>query len=241
MENLMKHRGEILRALANNHYDVREDGAILLGAGINAIPMGNFDHIHRRMDPEKLARTSALRRLMVESPVLRGIGRTRGIGAPARALRRWGKQGTGDVIGRAMDSNILPLEGLNHILSVILNNGSKVSPWLLALFEGNYTPVAGLTAATFTAAATECIAYDETARVEFVEGAPAGGVIANTASRAIFTMNATKTIYGGALLSTSAKSSTSGVLLAAARFGTAREVIDDDELAVKYTLTLTSS
>lgn len=147
----------------------------------------------------------------------------------------------GKLIGRDIASNIVTTEGLNHILSTVVAGGSAVSPWYIALFEGNYTPVAGLTAATFTAAATECTAYDEAARVAYVEGTPSGGVIDNSASRAVFTMNATKTIYGGALLSVSTKSSTSGTCLAAARFSSSRAVVDDDELSVRYSLTLTSS
>jgi len=147
----------------------------------------------------------------------------------------------GKLIGRDIASNIVTTEGLNHILSTVVAGGSAVSPWYIALFEGNYTPVAGLTAATFTASATECTAYDEAARVAYVEGTPSGGVIDNSASRAVFTMNATKTIYGGALLSVSTKSSTSGTLLAAARFSSSRAVVDDDELSVRYSLTLTSS
>lgn len=147
----------------------------------------------------------------------------------------------GKLIGRDISSNIVTTEGLNHILSTVVAGGSAVSPWYIALFEGNYTPVAGLTAATFTASATECTAYDEAARVAYVEGTPSGGVIDNSASRAVFTMNATKTVYGGALLSVSTKSSTSGTLLAAARFSSSRAVVDDDELSVRYSLTLTSS
>ena len=111
----------------------------------------------------------------------------------------------------------------------------------MALFEGNVTPGASLTAATFTATTTECTAYDEAARVAFNEGAAAAGVIDNAANRALFTMNATKTVYGGALLSASAKSATTGTLLAAARFATPRNVVDDDELSCRYTLTLTSA
>jgi hypothetical protein len=147
----------------------------------------------------------------------------------------------GKLIGRDISSNIVTTEGLNYLLSVGLAGGSQVSPWYVALFEGNYTPVAGLTAATFTAAATECTTYDESARVAYVEGTASGGVIDNSASRAVFTMNATKTIYGGALLSVSTKSSTSGTCLAAARFSSSRAVVDDDELSVRYSLTLTSS
>ena len=147
----------------------------------------------------------------------------------------------GKLIGRDTASNIVTTEGLNHILSVVLNNGSKVSPWYVALFEGNYTPVAGLTAANFTANATECTAYDESTRVEYAEGTPSGGVITNSASKAVFTINASKTLYGAALLSASAKSSTSGTCLAAARFSSSRPVEDNDEVAITYSLTLTAT
>ena len=196
MNDLMRHRGEILRALANHKYDITDTGGILLGAGINAIPMGVFDVDHRR---------------------------------------------GGDLIARVAGSNIIPTEGLNHILSAVVAGGSQVLTWYMALFEGNVTPGASLTAATFTATTTECTAYDEATRVAFQGGAAASGVIDNAANRALFTMNATKTVYGGALLSASAKSATTGTLLAAARFATPRNVVDDDELSCRYTLTLTSA
>ena len=196
MNDLMRHRGEILRALANHKYDITDTGGILLGAGINAIPMGVFDVDHRR---------------------------------------------GGDLIARVAGSNVIPTEGLDHILSTVVAGGSQVLTWYMALFEGNVTPGASLTAATFTATTTECTAYDEAARVAFQEGAAAGGVIDNAANRALFTMNATKTVYGGALLSASAKSATTGTLLAAARFATPRNVVAADELSCRYTLTLTSA
>ena len=196
MNDLIRHRGEILRALANHKYDVMEGGGILLGAGINAVPMGVFDVEHRRQ---------------------------------------------GSLLHRGIGSNIIPTDGLNHILATEVGGGAQVNPWYMALFEGNVTPGASLTAATFTATTTECTAYDESTRVAYVEGTPASGSVDNSASRAVFTMNATKTVYGGALLSVSTKSSTSGVLLAAARFATSRSVVDDDELSVRYSLTLTSS
>lgn len=144
----------------------------------------------------------------------------------------------GDVIGQigGFGPNIVPTEGLNKILTDVL-----ATSYYVALFEGNVTPGATLTAATFTATTTECVAYDEATRVLFVKGAIAGGVVDNSASRAEFTMNAGKTIYGGALLSSSTKSGTTGSLLAAAKFSSSRAVIAADVLAVKYTLTLTSS
>lgn len=196
MTDLQKHRGEVLRALANHKYDITDDGGILLGAGINATPMGVFDVEHRR---------------------------------------------GGDLIARVAGSNIIPTEGLNHILNVVLAGSLQSLSWYVALFEGNVTPAATLTAATYTATTTECTAYAEATRVAFTPGEAAAGVIDNAASRAVFTMNATKTVYGGALLTASAKSAATGTLLAAARFSAARNVVALDELSVKYTLTLTSA
>lgn len=147
----------------------------------------------------------------------------------------------GDLIGHDLASNIVTTEGLNHFLAATVGGATQVSPWYVALFEGNVTPAASLTAATFTATTTECTAYDEATRVAYVEGSPASGAVDNGASRAEFTINATKTIYGGALLSVSTKSSTSGTLLSAARFASSRAVVDDDILSVKFTLTLTST
>lgn len=148
----------------------------------------------------------------------------------------------GRIIGRDTTHNIIPTEGLNHILSVVCNAGTQVTTWFVGIFEGNYTPVAADTMATFVASATESTAYDEAARVTWVEAAPSAGSITNAASKAVFTINATKNIYGGFLSSGSAKSSTIGTLLSAARFTvTPKAVVDDDILRVTASLTLTSS
>jgi hypothetical protein len=236
MNDLMKHRGEVLRALSNHRFELRPDGAIEIRGGMNASLNGVFDFVHRKFDAD--AQKSAIKRFVRDSPFIRGIARTR-LGSPALAARRWAK-GYGDIVDRAIASNLIPTEGLNHVLSVVVAGGTQVNPWYYALFEGNYTPTSALTANNFALTATECTAYDEATRVAFVDGTPSGGVVDNSANRAVFTMNATKTVYGAALLSVAAKSSGSGTLLAAARFPSARGVEDDDEIAGKYTLTLTS-
>ncbi len=148
----------------------------------------------------------------------------------------------GRIIGVDKTHNIIPTEGLNHILSVICNAGTQVTTWSVGLFEGNYTPIAADTMATFVASATECTAYDEAARVTWVEAAPSAGTITNAANKAVFTMNAAKNVYGGFLSSGSAKSATIGTLLSAARFTvTPKAVVDDDILRVTASLALTSS
>ncbi len=142
----------------------------------------------------------------------------------------------GEVIESWRENNLVVNEGLDSVLDIMFHAATQISTWYIGLFEANYTPVATVTAATITAASTECTAYDETTRQEYVEAAASSQSITNSASRATFTFNATKTIYGLFLASASAKSATSGKLFSAARFGTAKSVVDDDQLLVTYTL-----
>lgn len=140
----------------------------------------------------------------------------------------------GVVIDSWDDRNLVTNEGLNALLDIMFHGTSPITTWYIGLFEGNYTPVATVTAATITAASTECTAYDETTRQPYVEAAAAGQSITNVASRAQFTFNAGKTIYGAFLVSASAKSATSGVLFSASKFASSKAVVDDDQLLVTY-------
>lgn len=142
---------------------------------------------------------------------------------------------------RQIDPNKIPTAGLNHALAVIVGGAVGVSPWHVALFSGNVVPQDTLTAATFTGTMTEFTGYSEATRVPYVEGVPAAGAVDNDASRAEFTINAAATLYGGALLSASAKSAVIGEILACARFGASRTVQAGDTLQVKYALSLTST
>lgn len=142
----------------------------------------------------------------------------------------------GEVIDKFDVANLVVNEGLDYLLDVMFHSVSPAATWYIGLFEGNYTPVASVTAATITSASTECTAYDETTRQEYNEAAASGQSITNSANRATFTFNATKTIYGAFLVSASGKSATSGKLFSAARFGASKSVADDDQLLVTYSL-----
>jgi hypothetical protein len=111
-----------------------------------------------------------------------------------------------------------------------------VSPWYVGVFEGNYTPLAADTGTTFPTDATECTAYDEAARVEYVEAASTAQSITNSADRAVFTFNATKTIYGAFLISAATKGATGGTLFCASQFASPRSVAATDELHIAYTV-----
>lgn len=146
----------------------------------------------------------------------------------------------GELIDATDDSNLVVNEGLNHLLDVVFHAGTPVGTWFLGLFEGNYTPIATLTAATLPAASTESVAYTESTRQEYNEGAASGQSTTNAANKATFTINATKNIYGAFLVSNSTKGGTSGVLFSAARFAAPKSVAVDDQLLLTYTFNASS-
>jgi hypothetical protein len=147
----------------------------------------------------------------------------------------------GELLSVDESPNLVVNEGLNSLLGIMFNGVTQIGTWYVGLFEGNYTPVAGVTAATIASASTESTAYDEATRPAYVEAAASGQAITNSANRATFTMNATKTIYGAFLISESTKGGTTGTLFAASRFSSSKAVVDNDELLVTYTLSAASA
>jgi hypothetical protein len=147
----------------------------------------------------------------------------------------------GQVLSRDVHHNLVPIEGLNHIASVVTKGAAQVPTWYIGLFEGNYTPVPADTAAAFSAAATECTTYAPSTRAEFNEGAVVAGVVDNTANRAEFTFTAAKTIYGAFMSSAQAKGAVTGTLISAARFGSPKAVLVDDVLRITASLEFESA
>lgn len=123
----------------------------------------------------------------------------------------------GSVERSELARNLMPDEGRNHMWGVTLHGEAPFPTWYVSLYQGDYTPVPTVTAATYAGAATECTAYAESTRPEYKESAPAGGATNNEAEPAVFTLNAPVTIYGVALISSSAKGATTGKLLSIAR------------------------
>lgn len=128
--------------------------------------------------------------------------------------------------------NIMPGEGLNYVLNAALKGGAQITAFFAGLYEGNYTPVADNTAASFPVSATESVAYTEATRRPVTLGTVVGGTTDNVAARAEFTVNAPKTFYGGFVSSSSAKGSTSGVLISAVRFASPKQLDTGEILRV---------
>lgn len=149
-----------------------------------------------------------------------------------------------DGMGVVRTPNLITTEGCNYLLSSGIAGGTQYTTFYVAPFSGNVAVADTLTAANFTTTQTELTTqYTETTRVAFVESAPASKSTNNTASPATVTAATDSvSIWGIGLLSTSTKSATSGVLLAAAKYSSARTLASSgDTLGVKYTLTMANS
>lgn len=125
--------------------------------------------------------------------------------------------------------NRIPVQGLNYLLEAGLRGGAAQTQFHLALFSGAYTPTDSVTAATFSATATEITSategYTEYTRRPWTPAAATNGVMDNAADRAAFTIaTATElTIRGAALLSDPVKGGTNGVLISIVRFAADRK------------------
>lgn len=148
---------------------------------------------------------------------------------------------TGQVRESEVIKNLMPVEGIDHLINVSMKQGAQVAAWYIGLYEGNYTPASDDVMATFPTAATESTAYTPSTRPAFVPGAVSAGTVSNGASRAEFTFTSAKTLYGGFMSSASAKGSTSGILLSAVRFSSPKVVGVDDVLRITAGFTIASA
>jgi hypothetical protein len=145
----------------------------------------------------------------------------------------------GKLISKSECHNIITDEGLNRILNVVLHGTTQTSPWYCELFESDTTPDANTN--YDVPVYTPCQAYDEATRPEYNEANSTAKSTTNSANKAVFTMNASKTIYGASLVSVSTKgdhtAGANNVLLCAGKFGTAQPVISTNVINLTYTVT----
>jgi hypothetical protein len=124
-------------------------------------------------------------------------------------------------------------QGIDTLLGVMFTGVTQITSWFLGVFSGNYTPVAGDTAATFPGSATESSAYTSGTRPAFT-AVEATQAVTNSASVATFTLNAGVTLYGAFLTSSSVKGGTGGVLFSAAQFPAPKVLANTDQCLLTY-------
>ena len=146
----------------------------------------------------------------------------------------------GNVTDREVVHNIMPIEGIHHVLNTVLKGGAQVAQWHIGLYESAHTPTPNDIMATFPTQAVETTEYVSTTRMPFTPGTLTAGSVDNSANSAEFDFTTTKLIYGGFLSSSSAKGSTSGVLLSAVRFGSPKSVDSSSTLRVTAGFTMAS-
>ena len=136
------------------------------------------------------------------------------------------------------EHNLLPQAAINHVAQLIRGTVAPISGWSVFLYEGNYSPSSTATATDIPGAIGECLAYTEAARPTWVNAYNGVSVIDNAASRAVFTLNADKRVYGAGIVSSSVKGGGTGLLLSVARFAVPRDLPSGTEFAVTAGITL---
>jgi len=147
---------------------------------------------------------------------------------------------TGEVRETETVHNLMPVEGLNHMLATELKGGAQVTTWYVGVYEGAYTPISTDTMSTFPANAGESTAYASVTRPALTLGTVAAGAVDNFANTTDFAFNDTKTVYGGFVSSSSAKGGTSGFLLSAVRAASTKLLDNTSTLRVKVSFTMAS-
>ena len=115
--------------------------------------------------------------------------------------------------------NLLPTEGLAHLLNVALGSTAKPAGYFLALFSGSASPAANWTAASFAAAASEIVSltegYTSATRPAWTPANTATGTIDNLGAVASVTIATASqlNVTGAAMLTTNSRGGTTGALV----------------------------
>lgn len=112
----------------------------------------------------------------------------------------------------------------------------EASVWFVGL-KGTGAAAAGDTMASHAGWA-EVTPYSNATRPVLTLGAVAAGSVDNSASVAVFTINATATVAGAFLCDLAVKAGTTGLLYGAGDFAASRSVLSGDTLNVTITLTV---
>ena len=135
--------------------------------------------------------------------------------------------------------NMVVTQGRDYLLATGLKGSVGAASWFVAPFTNDVSVQTTWTASNFTATAGEVTNYESVARPTWTGGAVASGAVNSFLSKAeIKSTVDSLVIRGAALLSVSAKSSTSGTMFAAARFPSPKTLDTDEILDIGYGIQL---
>jgi len=137
--------------------------------------------------------------------------------------------------------NIVPFEGLDYILNAALVPAtSREAAWYLALHSGATAPADAWTSDSYPSTASEITSnvegYTEGTRPAWAFEPIVSGEVSSYNTPAAYTIATAGSLVvtGAAVLSSSAKGSTSGILLSATNYATARTLSSGDNYQVGY-------
>jgi hypothetical protein len=132
--------------------------------------------------------------------------------------------------------NLVVTTGLNKLLDATFKTGLTTPAWFVGL-KLACAVAAGDTMASHAGWA-ESSAYSEANRQAFTPGSVAAGSVDNSASKAVFSINASATITGCFLTDSNTKGGTTGTLYGAGDFSASRSVLSGDTLTVQVTISV---
>lgn len=142
------------------------------------------------------------------------------------------------LLWREVIDNLTVDEGLNTKQDMAYN-GTTVAQWYVFITNADPTFAPGDTMSTHPGW-VENQSYDETDRQAYTTAAASGGVITNSASRAVFTFSSDQTIGGAGITSSIIKGSSAGLLMGGGAFSQGNRTLTG-VLEVTATDTIVSS
>lgn len=133
--------------------------------------------------------------------------------------------------------SLIVTDGLNKLLDATLKTGLTTPLWYVGLKDTGTILLAN-TMASHVAWAT-ITPYSNATNPAFTPGTISAGSVDNSASKAVFNINATDDIYGAFMTDNSAKGGATGILFGGGDFTAMRSVISGDTLNVTITVTIT--
>jgi hypothetical protein len=140
--------------------------------------------------------------------------------------------------------NVVTDEGLESILDVVFMSGTQITAWYVALIEDGSSPTSASTYAV--PVYTECVDVTNATRPTF-DGVQTDQQVDNIVSKAVFTMDATVDLIGGALVGGGTDADVlgdtagGGTLYCAVEFGTPISVVATDVVSIAITITAVES
>lgn len=132
--------------------------------------------------------------------------------------------------------NTVTTVGKTDMLSKYFLGSSYTAAWYMGL--KNTGSISSSDTMSSHAGWTENVTYSQGTRPQVSFDAASAGSIANSVSKAIFSITGTTTIVGCFLCSDSTKSGSNGILYDAVDFSSSRNVLSGDTLSVQITLSI---